>query len=148
LGILYAVIPLTPDLHGWLCELGVSFPPVLTGRDPTPREIRNATGAMRHLNVSYNGDDRFTQACIESPCGDGTTLNIGKQSDPDSPCDCGFSKGSPRIIVEVVLRLSSAAGPLLLMPDTGDAPVVITPEKTIDEILAEWEHTRPAGPRA
>jgi hypothetical protein len=53
MGILYAVVPLTDDLHEWLAEQGVSYPSA-TGRYPTPNELRRAyvqrvLTAARHL---------------------------------------------------------------------------------------------------
>jgi hypothetical protein len=149
MGVLYSVYPLSPELYELLAERGVSFPRDAVGRAATPREIRMAASAAPGLIAECIGGDDFDQVDIHSPNaeeGPWTLLNILKRSGDDDPADFYFEKGWPEAILAVLIPLSAMTGPLVLVADTGDTPVVVMPGKTVGLILREWEHTRGSGP--
>lgn len=50
-----------------------------------------------------------------------------------------FEKGDPHLNIRVLERITQRAGPLVMIPDTGERPVIVTPGSTADDVLAEWE---------
>ena len=155
MGVLYSAYPLVPEMLDWLDERGVAYPPNIRGRRATPREIRAATDALVGFVVKYNGDDDFTQVVIHSGTpGEGpwTYLDLMRRSGPDDPAEFYFDKGWPEAIIPVLINLSRATGPLVLIDDVCSSPVVITPDKSVESVMAEWEFTRDpsdnSGPRA
>jgi hypothetical protein len=144
MGVLYHVYPLVPEMLDWLDERRVAYPPNVRGRRATPREIRAATAALDRFVVKYNGDDDFTQVVIHSgTVGEGpwTYLDIVSRSGPDDPADFYFDKGWPEAIIPVLINLSRATGPLVLIEDAGSSAVVVTPDKSTDSVMSEWEFT-------
>jgi hypothetical protein len=144
MGVIYSVIPLASDIAEWLDEQHVAYPHGAAGRNPTPDEVRDATSNLHGFVVEYIGGDQFTQVDIHAPNeaeGPWTLLNLQSRRGSDVPVEIYFEKGWPEAIVPVLLRLSAVTGPLLLLADTGEAPVVITPDKALETVLEEWEHT-------
>jgi hypothetical protein len=64
-----------------------------------------------------------------------------KRSGPDDPADFYFEKGWPEAIIPVLINLSRATGPLVLIDDVSSSPVVITPDKSVDSVMSQWEFT-------
>jgi hypothetical protein len=60
----------------------------------------------------------------------------------DKPHPIWFEKGSPALILEILKRLAKHCGPLVVIPDTGDAPIAVTARSSIKKLLADWEHTQ------
>jgi hypothetical protein len=60
----------------------------------------------------------------------------------DKPHPIWFEKGSPALILEIVKRLAKHCGPLVVMPDTGEAPIAVTADASVKTLLKEWEHTQ------
>jgi hypothetical protein len=81
------------------------------------------------------------QAVIEGTKGDeGTILNVEKFKDTeDKPLPIFFEKGSPALILEIVKRLASTCGPLVVIPDSGDTPIAVTSTASVKKLLKQWE---------
>jgi hypothetical protein len=47
------------------------------------------------------------------------------------------------LILTVLRQTAAITGPLVLVPDTGDSPVVIGADTDLDAVLKEWDHTQP-----
>jgi hypothetical protein len=148
MGVIYIVHPLDDDVRPWLDEQGVPYPE-LSGpsRHPTPAEVRTSMEALDGYTVDVNSSDvgGLWQADIyhtEDPESGGWTLaNVLNYAGDHEPTSLGFEKGWPELIVKILVPITEFTGPLILIPDTGEAPVVISAELSPEEIVNGWEHT-------
>jgi hypothetical protein len=46
------------------------------------------------------------------------------------------------LILRIVHDLSRRCGPLVLCPDTGCVPIVVTATDSVESLFQTWEHTR------
>jgi hypothetical protein len=130
MGVLWTVWPLDSEMRQWLDELGIPFP-AKASRFPTGTEIKAViNGLAEHqVEITDNGTGKPWQAFVTHRRGaDGhgwTLLNISEYSGDDQPQNLWFEKGWPPLIVLTLERLTPQCGPLVLIPDTGEAPTVI-----------------------
>lgn len=150
MGVLYCVVPLDDEIAGHLRDSGETVPTAdEPARNPTPREIRAVCDALRGQRVQYNvKPGSFWQAVVEGATEPErepwTLLNISKFSgSEEEPHEICFDKGWPSLILNIVQRLSIRCGPLVVIPDTGEAPIAVTAEDSVEDLSARWEHTRP-----
>ena len=149
MGVIYCIFPLDAGIADYLRELGVAVPthddPT---RNPTPREVREVCNALTDCSVElFSRPDHAWQ------------MNIGGRRDPeqepwtvlhvpdfngreDDPHSIWFEKGWPCLIMRIVNGLTRKCGPLVIWPDTGEAPVAVSSDESIEESLQSWEHTR------
>jgi len=154
MGVLYAIVPVDDEIADYLREMGESVPEAdAAPRNPTPREIRAVCDALPGQRVHYSFKfGAFWQAVVEGAADPEqepwTLLNIAEFSgSEDEPHPISFDKGWPSLILEIVRRLSVSCGPLAVIPDTGEAPIAVTGQDSIEDLLGRWEHTRsPEGP--
>ncbi|HKB04982.1 MAG TPA: hypothetical protein VKD90_22355 [Gemmataceae bacterium] len=143
MGVLYIVEPLDAEIREWLSEEGVALP---RGRNPTPAEIRAVCDALDGFRVKYiaSTKKKFWQAVVEGRKGRDrerwTILNIEKWGgSEDRRYQILFDKGDPALILEIVRALTAPCGPLVVIPDTGDTPIVLWPEADPEELMRAWE---------
>jgi hypothetical protein len=149
MGVIYCVLPLDDDAEALLRNAEMAVPKFKgRARNPTPKEIRSVCQAMANVQTRVRArKGRFWQIDIKSTAGGkrapATLLNIDDFSgNEDEAQEIWFEKGSPALMLEVVRGLAGKCGPLVVLPDTGDAPVVVTARDNVDELLDAWEHTR------
>jgi hypothetical protein len=151
MGVLYTVMPPTQEVSDWLHELGVALGADMSPRGPNLFEIRETLDSLEGFAVEYNdnGIGSPWQAMITSigdpEFGGWTLMNISSRGDPERPQEICFEKGHPELIVEIVSRLSALCGTLVVIPDTGCLPLVISPGDDPDKLCARWEHLAPNG---
>jgi hypothetical protein len=76
-----------------------------------------------------------------------TLLNVSDfNGDETSPHEIWFEKGWASLILRVVCGLSAACGPLVIVPDTGCKPIVVSADDDVAMLFATWEHTREEDP--
>ena len=145
MGVFYHIEPLDEEMASLLEEMGAAVPQSAEpSRNPTPAEVREVCRTLRDYQVEFNVKPKSRwQAVIESTKRDeGTILNVEKfKGAEDEPHGIWFEKGSPALILEILKRLSKHCGPLVVMPDTGDAPIAVTAKASVKKLLNEWEHT-------
>ena len=130
MGVLWTVWPLDDDMKSWLDECGVEFPSV-SSRFPTGREVKEVLASLSAFDVEIfaNGIGGSWQASIVSKSGgdsgEWTLLNISEYSGDEEPQRLWFEKGWESLIVSILKKLARNAGPLVLIPDTGEEPVVV-----------------------
>jgi len=142
MGVLYGVKPLTAKLKKLLAEDGITCPEGALGRFATPREIRAAASGVDEFIAEFNGEDNFDQVDIHShdeANGPWTLLNISKRGSIDKPAEFYFEKGWVEAIFPVLIRLAKITGPWVLIAESGEPPLVITAEKSLNSLLTEWE---------
>ena len=99
---------------------------------PTGREIKDVIAALSGFDIEIidNGVGGLWQADIVSKLGGDqggwTLLNIEEYSGDDEEQELWFEKGWESLIKSILKELSKKSGPLALIPDTGDEPIVIS----------------------
>ncbi len=145
MGVFYPVQPFDDEMASFLEEMGAAVPDSEgPSRNPTPAEVRAVCLALPDVKVEFNIKAKsHWSAYIESTKRDeGTILNMEKfKGAEDKPLPIMFEKGSPALILEIVKRLSKLCGPLVVIPDTGEAPIAVTSTASVKKLLKEWEHT-------
>jgi hypothetical protein len=149
MGVFYHIQPFDDEMASFLEAMGAAVPDSDTAsRNPTPAEVRAVCGALPDVKVEFNVKAKsHWQAVIDSTKRDeGTLLNMEKfKGAEDKPLPFFFEKGSPSLILEIVKRLAKQCGPLVVVPDTGDAPIAVTSTASVKKLLKEWEHTAGQG---
>lgn len=149
MGVLYIVTPPTDEVSDWLADTCVSLPDVVSSRSPLLSEIRHVLDSLEGYSVDYtdNGRGSCWHAMItstENPeDGRWTRMNITSLNGPSEPQEIWFEKGHPELIVQILCRLSSECGTLVVIPDTGCPPLVITAGDDPEQLCAKWEHLTP-----
>ena len=144
MGVFYHIEPFDDEMASFLDEMGAAVPESEgKSRNPTPAEVRAVCAALPDVAVEFNvKPNSHWQAVIESTRRDeGTILNMGKfKGTEDKRLRVVFEKGPPALILEIVKRLAKQCGPLVVVPDTGDAPIAVTATASVKKLLKEWEH--------
>jgi hypothetical protein len=130
MGVLWIVLPLDEPIKRWLDNLGISFP-AKPSRFPTGTEIKTALAEMRGYDVTIS--DNGLGGCWEADIVDRrgadeygwALLRILKYAGDDQPQELYFEKGSEAVMAAILSRITTVCGPLVLVPDTGDPPIVI-----------------------
>ncbi|QOV88042.1 hypothetical protein [Humisphaera borealis] len=150
MGVIYLIIPLTESVAEDVRGQGLTVPHTRSdARNPTFREIRAACESLPGMRGEFrpSANGKWQHANLRGPDGLGnadtwTELSVsGYDGRDDQPLSVGFSKGWPSLILVVVRELAKACGPLVVYPDTGDAPVVVEAESSVEVLLKSWEHT-------
>ncbi len=149
MGVLYAVLPLSDKVTDWLHESGISVPTGIPSRLPTLPEIRGVLDSLDGFSVEYTdrGIGEIWQAMISSisdrQAGPWTLANISHRKDPSEPQLLWFAKGYAELIVDILSRLSKYCGVLVLIPDTGGSPLLISSGDNPKELCQRWDHFGP-----
>lgn len=133
MGILWTVWPLDDQTKSWLDSTGIKYPKE-PSRFPTGREIKDVVRGLVGFNVEItdNGLGSHWQASIVSKqggdTGEWTLLNITEYSGDDAEQKLWFEKGWESLITSILRELSKHSGPLVLIPDVGGDPIIISNE--------------------
>jgi hypothetical protein len=133
MGVLYSVIPLDEEVRNYLKKINIPFSnKAINGRNPMPSEIRAALNSLIGYNIEYseNGIGKFWQAFIEGvdPNGEWTCLNILNYEGEEIPQFIHFEKGWIELAIKISTALAVYCGTLVIFPDTGEEPFIITSE--------------------
>jgi hypothetical protein len=141
MSVMYSVFPLEHRMREWLEEQNVPLPAVF-GRNPTLAELQGAIASLcSHSTkqttavlgqsweafVTRNGDPESESWCI---------ARIIKLAEGEN--EFYFEKGSPELIIEVLAKLAEETGPLVLVSDAGDVPLVVEAGKNAEELFLSW----------
>jgi hypothetical protein len=147
MGVLYSVFPLDDQLRNYLDSEGISFPDsVPAGRHPKPGEIKAVLGALEGYEIEYSGGGlgEIWQAFVghaSEPDREWTLVNVLDYAGDDVPRSLHFEKGWPELIVRILVGLSRSCGTLVLVPDTGETPLIVTPETEPQSAVTLWGMT-------
>jgi hypothetical protein len=149
MGVLYSIVPLDDSIAPYLRDLGVTFSDSgIPGRNPTPLELRTIASELTDLSVELpSPPEEAWQIMIQwktDPENEPwTLLNVTDfTGDETVPHAIWFEKGWPSLILRVVHLLSFRCGPLVVFPDTGCEPIVVSANDDVRQLLANWEHVR------
>ena len=145
MGVIYIVHPLDDEVCPWLDEQGVRYPESSSpSRHPTPAEVRTSTVEVNNPEVGGLWQADIYHA--KDPESGGWTLaNVLDYAGEHEPTSLGFEKGWPELIIRILIPVTEATGPLVLIPDTGEAPVVLAAGMRPEEIVNGWAHTNETG---
>jgi len=118
-----------PATVAWMIHANVSLPEeVPPGRYPSPAEIRKALDAIPGIRVTYLVSERAWSASMISrkDVSWASLAILDFNGDSDVPHPFCFEGGWDEMIHLVSSHLSKQCGALVLLHDSGTAPVVIT----------------------
>jgi hypothetical protein len=142
MGVFYHFVPLDDEMAALLDEMGAAVSDWHgRSRNPTPAEVRKACGTLPGYKTHFNVKPKpHWQAVIDGVAGrDATILNMDSFKEAeDKPHTIWFEKGSPALILEITKRLSKGCGPLVVMPASGDVPIAVTPDVSVQELVRKW----------
>lgn len=145
MGVIYTVIPLPDEkdeIVAWLHSLGVSCP-VGEGRYPSIQELRSVLDHLDGYTIRYSTGQGHWYADVSQTgrvTSDWAFLVVSDYSGNDADShEFWFERGSPLVMMLILQQLARACGPLILLPDTGDLPLVVTPELDLDQALHAWD---------
>lgn len=128
MGVLYMVWPVDSEMRQWLGSQAIDAPET-DSRWPSKQEVLTALNRLQgfQINVTDNGPDARWDAFVECPAvKDLWTLLQAKPRDgSDDVTEITFEKGHVALIVAVLRDLVRTTGPLVLMTDSGDDPLII-----------------------
>lgn len=129
MGILWTTYPLDDEMKEWLDSLDVPYSN-LPSRFPTGAEIKDAISELSGIKVQIrdNGIGANWQAWFESeskPEEFWTLLNISNYSGDSEPQELCFEKGHEVLIKQVLAKICSKCGPLVLLADAGGDPEIV-----------------------
>jgi hypothetical protein len=139
---MYSVYPLVEEIKSWLDEMSVVYPSSHEGRNPELTEIQSALAQLDGYSVKASAPEigKTWQALIENTQGPEENgwalLNIIQLA--EGPNEFYFEKGWPDLIVKITHLISRASGPLVLICDAGDPPLVVTAEADPVALFEGW----------
>jgi hypothetical protein len=141
MGVLYMVWPVEAQMREWLTSQAIDAPST-DSRWPSKLEVQAALNRLRgfQVRVTDNGPGARWDAFVEcSAAADLWTLLQAKPKDgADDANEITFEKGDPTLIVALLRDLARATGPLVLMTDSGDDPLIVDATLPFRELVEQW----------
>jgi hypothetical protein len=154
---LYVVIPISAEdrdgLNKWLSEYQQEIPAGITSRFPTPLEIRQVLTDMpdytkeypdsgRHFDVNIY-ETAFYNPARRDHQGRWAVINSSVIAfDENRPLDFCFHGGWDDLNLEILHRLTSYTGSLIMLNAADAIPILVSPDRTIPDLLDQWERLR------
>jgi|ERR1700677_2442528 len=130
MGVIWTILPLNDRIKPWLEDMGIAYPNSLS-RFPTGMEIKSVLRGLKDykIDIYEKGIGVGWQAVIshKNDINSSTILNIRAYAGDNEQQKISFSKGCEKLNEDILKRLTIMCGPLVLIPDTGEDPAVITP---------------------
>jgi hypothetical protein len=151
MGATYYVISIsTADQYPWAADPLQHYDmlpksPSEPGRNPTPNELREVLDGLQGYTIEYMVSMDNWQAVVEAkkgfPLFRSTALVdvIDFQGDEMEPHVICFEKGDLNLNILLVERLSRKCGTLLIVPDTGAKPFIVSPGMDHQDAIKDWE---------
>ena len=149
MGVICVVIPVLgqhrDEIETWLSSLDVACPEGV-GRYPSLQELRAVLDHLDGYTVSYSTDralpGHWYADIVQADQEDGDWAYIvvnDYTGDETATAEFWFERGAPRVMLRILQQLASVCGPLMLVPDSGALPVVVTPDLDLGQSLLVWE---------
>jgi hypothetical protein len=145
MGVIYIVLPLSheeDEIISWLHSLRLTCPPD-EGRYPTIEELRFVLDHLDGYSIHYSTGAGHWYADVsptDQVTSDWACIVVDNYHDNDTDShDFYFERGSPRVMLLILQRLTRMCGPLILLADTGDLPMVVTADLDLDQALHAWD---------
>ena len=141
MGVIYVVAPIDDEVAEFLRSESIVVPHEAS-KGPLFRDIQDAISGLDGYSVESDpyavGASWDAQIASRVDQYSWTRATVQKLAPADHPQSLAFHKGSPELVVAIVLRLSQACGPLVLFTDSGDSPLVVSPQDDIENLLKFW----------
>lgn len=141
MGVLYMVWPVDEPMREWLASHAIDAPPSAS-RWPGKREIQAALKRLHgfQVRVTDNGPGARWDAFVEHAAAAGlwTLLEAKPRDGADDANEITFEKGNPALILALLRDLARVTGPLVLMSDAGDDPVVVEATVPFLQLVRRW----------
>jgi hypothetical protein len=142
MGVVYVIRPLDHEIAHWLNQRGAECPSGQSGRYPLVAEVRAALSDIPdvryHQSVGAGGFGWQIDVMHRADPANGRWTSIRSTGGPTDRAAIAFPKGWSDLIIEIVHRLSARTGPLVLFPDTGEAPLPIWPGRSLADTLCAF----------
>jgi hypothetical protein len=142
MGVTYVVRPLDHEIAHWLNQRGAACPSGQSGRYPLVAEVRAALGDITdvryHQSAGAGGVGWQIDVMHRADPANGRWTSIRSTGGPTDRAAIAFHKGRSDLIIEIVHRLSTHTGPLVLFPDTGETPLPIWPARSLTDTLCAF----------
>jgi len=131
MGILWTAWPLDDDMRSWLDDQEMAYPRT-PSRFPTGAEIKAAISGLTAHSVEVNDSGLHApwQALITQKDNEvdpaWAVLTVSDYSGDELPQQLYFENGHESLIIDILQRLASSCGPLVLIDDAGGEPSVIS----------------------
>jgi hypothetical protein len=141
MGVMYSVFPLRGEMREWLQNQGVDLP-AEDGRNPLPNELVHVLRSLEGYELEESGFSvgapwtGLVKHKQDPESGGWLCANIINLAEGEN--EFYFEKGSPELILEALARLAFTVGPLVLITDSGDEPLVVRPGDAAKELFASW----------
>lgn len=141
MGVLYSVFRLGEheEMASWLRSFGIACPPGHS-RYPTVDELRHVLDQLEGYATEYSIDRLgHWYASVYGPHDAHAFLVVPDYHGADDrPHAFHFEKGSKEVNLLILKQLAEICGPLVIVPDTGSDPIVVTPDLDIDQAIQVW----------
>ena len=146
MGVMISVFPLQADLCEWLDEQGVSYPREAS-RNPTLAEIKAVIASHPEWHAELSDErqgQRFsallTEAAGAESVGRSPWFMMQIIALKPGPNEFYFENGDPLMILKFLCELCAATGPLVLMTDAGDPPLVVQAGASAQALFDGWSN--------
>jgi hypothetical protein len=124
----------------WLKTYGIDYAVIEhNGRYPSMTEILAALNSADYVTPKQyknSGDIIITNDFTDET----SLLHLWNYSgNPDEPHNIWFEKGAPLTIIHASIVLSRVCGPLIVIPDYNDIPILARPHEDELELLKAWD---------
>lgn len=136
MGVVYIPLPLDADIKQWLNEENMAYPEDKPSRLPSLEEIKNVLSGLEGFDISFSEEKtgKLWEVLVEEnnkkPQKQWTTLVIQELRKENN--EFVFEKGSPELILKILIKLTKYTGALLLATDSGHKPIIITAKYNIN----------------
>jgi hypothetical protein len=144
----YTVLPYNIESWEWLChEFEQLAKPAAENRNPTPHEIFQVIASLGNLEVERSIQSESLYLLISDISNEEPSAWVllviinydGGKDFENHPHEIYFEKGWSTLIIRIMASLSRFSGALVLVPNSGQTPVVISPTTTSEEIANLWK---------
>ena len=143
MGVMYSVFPLQAELCEWLDEQGVAYPDV-PSRNPTLDELKAVIAARPQWHAELSAQvmgkswnallTGIPQAGHEPWC----VLQIIALQPGEN--EFYFENGDPVMILDFLIGLCKFTGPLVLISDAGDLPLLVQAGDSAQVLFDDWSN--------
>ena len=129
MGTIWVAMEINAEVAAWLRTIAFDVPSD-PSRAPTGTELKAALGKLQDCSVTIreSGRNKPWRADIHENDGDAWTVMVMRDyPGDDQPVSLTFEKGHEELIERILRLLTPVCGPLVLVADTGEPPILIEP---------------------
>lgn len=141
MGVMYSVFPLQPELCAWLDEEGLAYPKE-PSRNPRLSEIKAVIAAnprwQAELSDEQIGKRWSALLTMADEAGRKPWCMLQIMELRPAENEFYFEKGDPVMILKFLCDLCVTTGPLVLISDAGDVPLVVQAGDNARALFDGW----------